>query len=77
MSLKEEIDQFCLEEENEEARDLVIHLLDEEDELDRTSCVRTLDLIVARIDSSIEEEEEMALNRNKGLKELLADRAKG
>ena len=33
--------------------------------------------IVARVDNSSEEEEEMALNRKKGLCELLADRAKG
>ena len=48
------------------------------DELNRSSGVRTPRFIVARVDdSSEEEEEEMALNRKKGLHELLVDRAKG
>ena len=33
--------------------------------------------IVARMDNSSEEEEKMALDRKKGLKKLLVDRAKG
>ena len=46
--------------------------------LDRFSGVRTSGFVVAHIDnSSEEEEEEMALNRKKGLQELLVDRAKG
>ena len=56
----------------------MIQVLDLEDELDRFSSVCTSGLIVARIDnSSEEEEEEMALNRKKGLRELLAEKAKG
>ena len=56
----------------------MIQVLDLEDELDRFSSVRTSGLIVVRIDnSSKEEEEEMALNRKKGLRELLAEKAKG
>ena len=56
----------------------MIQVLDLEDELDRFSGVRTSGLIIVRINnSSEEEEEEMALNRKKGLWELLADRAKG
>ena len=56
----------------------MIQVLDLEDELDRFSSVRTSGLIVVRIDnSSEEEEEEMALNRKKGLRELLAEKAKG
>ncbi|KAK9996856.1 hypothetical protein SO802_021542 [Lithocarpus litseifolius] len=40
--------------------------------------VRTSGLVIALIDdSSEEEEEEMALNRRKGLKDFLADKAKG
>ena len=46
-------------------------------ELDKSSIVRSLRLIVAWVDSSFEEEEEMALNRKKGLKELIAERNKG
>lgn len=77
LSLEEKIDRFQLEEGREDPRDLIIHLLDEEDELDRTSSVRAPCFIVARIDSSTEEEEKMALNRRKGLRDLFTDRAKG
>ena len=48
-----------------------------EGEPDRSSVVRTPKFIVARVDDSPKEEEEMALNRKKGLRELLSDRAKG
>ena len=78
LSLEEEINQFQLEEEREEQGDPVIHISDAEDEFDRISGVRTLCLVVANIDnSSEEEEEEMALNPRKGLKELLTGRNKG
>ena len=46
-------------------------------ELDKSSIVRSPRLIVAWVDSSFEEEEKMALNRKKGLKELIAERNKG
>ena len=49
-----------------------------EDELDKSSDIRTPRFIVAQVDDSLEEEEEeMALNRKKGLCELLANKAKG
>ena len=55
----------------------MVQVPDSEDELDRFSGVCTFGLIIARINnSSVEEGEEMALNRKKGLHELLADRAK-
>ena len=34
------------------------------------------DCVIAHIDSSLEDEEEMTLNRKKGLKELLVERNK-
>ena len=56
-------------------RDLSLEL---KNELDRFSGVCTSSLVVAHIDNSTEEEEEeMALNRKNGLRELLVDRAKG
>lgn len=45
--------------------------------MDRTLGVRAPSLVIARIDSNSEEEEEMVLNKRKTLKELLEDRAKG
>ena len=77
--LEVEIDQFRLEEEGEEQGEPVIQVLDSEDELDRFLGVRTSRLVVAGIasDSKEEGEEEMSLERKKGLRELLAGRAKG
>lgn len=73
LSLEGDIDQFHLEEQGEH----VVQVSDSEDELDRFLGVRTFGLVIARIDiSSEEEDEEMALNRKKGLREFLADRAK-
>ena len=78
LSLDEEIDQFQLKEEKEEKGVLVIPILDAEDEFDRFSSVRTLGLVVAHVvNSSEEEEEEMALNPRKGLRDLMARRNKG
>ena len=51
--------------------------MDSEDELDRFSSVRTFGLVVALIASDLEKEEEMPLERKKGLRELLAGKAKG
>ena len=59
LSLVAEIDQFCLEEEGEEQEELVIHVLDSEDELDRLSGVRISDLVIVRVDNNSEQEEEM------------------
>lgn len=77
MSLEAKIDQFHLEEERDEQEEPVIQVSNLEDELDRSSSIRTPQFIVTRVDDGSEEEEEMALNRKKGLCELLADKAKG
>ena len=58
LSLEEEIDQFQLEEEREEQGEPVIQVLNSEDELDRSSGLRSSGFVVARITSSLEEEEE-------------------
>ena len=57
----------------------MIQVLDLEDELDKSSSVRALGFTVARVANNLEkeEEEEMPLERKKGLCELLAGRAKG
>ena len=65
LSLEAEIDQFRLKEEGKELGEPVVQVSDSEDELDRFSGVRTLSLIIARIDNNSEDEEEMALNRKK------------
>ena len=78
LSVEEELDQFRLEEENEKQGAPVIHISDVEKEFDRLSGVRTPGLIVAHVvDSYEEEEEEMALNPTKGLRDLMARRNKG
>ena len=77
LSLEAKIDQFRLKEEEQKPRELVVQVSDSEDELDRFSSVRTPGLVIAHIDDSLEDEEKMALNRKKGLKELFAERNKG
>ena len=79
LSLETKIDQFHLEEKKEEQEEPMIQVLDSEDELDRSSSVRTPRLIISWVDDSLEEEEEeeMALNRKKGLHKVFANRAKG
>ena len=78
LSLEEEINQFQLEEEREEQGDPIIHIPDAKDEFDRFLGVRTPGLVVANINKrSKEEEEEIALNPRKGLKDLLTGRNKG
>ena len=82
LSLKEEIDQFRLEEEREEQEELVIKVSDLEDEPNRSSGVHSSGFVIARITSSLEEEEEeeeMPLERKKGssLHELLVGKFKG
>ena len=62
LSLKTKIDQFCLEEEGE-AQEEPVKISDLEGELDRSSIVHSPRLIVALVDSSFKEEEEMALTR--------------
>ena len=53
-----------------------IELLDSEGELDKSSVAHSPKLIIARVDSSSEEEGDMALNPRKGLKDILARRNK-
>ena len=57
----------------------MIQVSDLEDELDKSSSVRALGFTVARVANSLEkeEEEEMPLERKKGLRELLAGKTKG
>jgi len=76
LSLESEIDQFRLEEEGE-AQERPMELSDSEGELDRSSAAHSPRLIITRVDSSSEEEEEMALNLRKGLKDILARSNKG
>lgn len=55
----------------------MIQVSDSEDELDRTSSIRSSKFIVTRITDNLKEEEEMSLERKRGLRELLVGRAKG
>ena len=75
MSLKVEIDQFHLDEDGE-ALDRLVEVLDSKAGLDRSSVADFPRLVVARIDSS-EEEKDMALNQRRSLRDLLAERNKG
>ena len=77
LSFEVKIDQFCLKEEEHKPRELVVQVSNSEDEPDRFSSVRTPGLVIAHIDDSLENEEKMALNKKKGLKELFAERNKG
>ena len=77
LSLEAKIDQFRLKEEEQKPRELMVQVSDSEDEPDRFSSVRTLSLVIAHINDSLEDEEKMALNRKKGLKELFVERNKG
>ena len=76
MSLETKIDQFRLKEE-EDARREHVEISNSEGTLNRCFIVHSPKLIVAWVDSSSEEEEKMALNLRKGLKELLAGMNKG
>ena len=75
-SLKAEIDQFRFEEEEEAPRRLV-EVLDSEGELDRSSATHSPELVIARVDTTSEEEEGIVLNPRKGLRDLMAERNKG
>ena len=76
MSLEAEIDQFCLDEEGE-APDRPVEVSDFEVGFDRSSAANFPRLVVARIDTSEEEEEDIALNQRRSLRDLLAERTKG
>ena len=75
--MKKEIDKFHFEEEKLGA--FIVSISDAEDDIDRHSGVHFPTLVIARLDSSTEEEEEeMALNKgNKSLRELMVARNKG
>ena len=77
LSLEEEIDQFRLEEEEDQGEQIIC-ISDAEDEPDRFSGVHDPILVVACPYSLFEEEEEgMSLNQRKGLRDLLAGRNEG
>ena len=68
LSFEAKINQFHFEEDKEERADPIIQLPDSEDELDRQSAAYFPKLIIARVDPSFEEDEEMDINTRKGLK---------
>ena len=77
LSLEEEIDQFCFV-EDEEAFEKPVDILDFETESANLSSIHPEQLVIARINSESEEEEEaMDLKKILGLKGLLASRNKG
>ena len=76
LSLEAKIDQFRLEEEGE-VPERPVELSNSEAEFDRFSAAYSPRLVVARIDTSSEEEEEMALNPRRSLKNLVVGRNKG
>ena len=51
--------------------------MDSEAKLDRLFAAHSLILVITRVNNSSEEEEEMALNSRKDLKDLVAGRNKG
>ena len=75
---REEIDKFYFE-EDETPGAQIVHISNAEEEIDRHSGVHASILVIARPDSTSEEEEnDMALNRgNKSLKDLMVVRNKG
>ena len=76
LSPKAEIDQFYLQDKGVPKR--LVELSDSETESDRLSIAHRPKLVIARIDSSSEGEEEgMDLKQRTGLKGLMASRNKG
>ena len=73
LSLKAEINQFQLEEE-EGAPERHVELSDSEVEFDRLFVAYSPRLEVARVDTSFKEEEEMALNPRRAFRDLVAGR---
>ena len=55
----------------------LVEIPDSKGEFDRSSTTRSPQLIIVEVDSSSEEEDSMALNSRKGLKDLMAGRNKG
>ena len=78
MSLEAEINQFYLGDKEEKQEEQVVKVPDFEDELNRVSGLHPSGLEVVHPDDSLEDEEEkMALNQRKGLRDLMAGRNKG
>ena len=78
MSLEAEIDQFYLGDEEEKQEEQVVKVPNFEHELNRVSGLHPSGLEVVHPDDSLEDEEEkMALNQRKGLRDLMAGRNKG
>lgn len=75
LSLETEIDQFQLEEGTKEQG--VIQVSNFEEEVDRSSGIRTSGFIVVCAVISMEEEEEMSLTRKRGLCDFLQTGPKG
>ena len=75
LSLEEEIDEFYFEEEIPKSP--LTELLDPEGEQDRNSVVGALIIIAYSEDSSDEEVDNMASNKGKILRKLMASRGKG
>ena len=75
LSLEAKINRFRFEEEGE-VLNRPVELLDSEAKLDRFSTANFPRLVIARIDTSFEEEEEMALNQRRSLRDLMARRNK-
>ena len=75
LSLEEEIDEFYFEEEIPKAP--LIELSNPEGEQDRNSVVGVPLVIACSNDSSDEEIDNMASNKEKSLQELMASRGKG
>ena len=73
LSIEAEIDQFSLKEEGK-VPDRPVELSDFEADFDRSFTAHLPRLVVAWIDTSSEEEEEMALNPRKGFNDLAAGR---
>ena len=76
LPLEAEIDQFHLKEE-EDTQERPVELSNSEGELDKSSATHSPKLIITQVDSSSEEEDIMAFNLRKGLKEILVERNKG
>ena len=76
LSLEEEIDEFYFEEDIPKAP--LIELSDVEGEQDRNSVIGALPLVIACSDDSSDEEvDNIASNKGKSLRELMAARGKG
>ena len=54
-----------------------VEILDSEGEFDKSSTARSPQLLIAKVDSSSEEEDLMDLNPRKGLKDLMVGQNKG